>query len=216
MTNSNNEMHEVEGLMLDVRKSYRFLYEYQRRVMDLISFIAGYWGFVYDKGEPLFCKPPSHKKINPSINWAWDFLLFYNYCFVYAPQDFGIWKGVRLMINIVSDTGFYDVDTTDRLDVLHFGRSEEAKTQLHLVLKTSGIDWEDYKNSHYSSQHQEHYVKIGEGQSSITIGYKFDLSKLRDEANVHQCLKRFEKLCASHELILKKEDEESAEQEMRT
>ena len=80
MTNSNNEMHEVEGLMLDVRKSYRFLYEYQRRVMDLISFIAGYWGFVYDKGEPLFCKPPSHKKINPSINWAWDFLLFYNYC----------------------------------------------------------------------------------------------------------------------------------------
>lgn len=70
----------LTNLFIDVRNSYRFLYNYQKRVMDLVSFIGHRWNFKFESGESNFCNPPSNwKNIDPNKHWSWDFLLLYNY-----------------------------------------------------------------------------------------------------------------------------------------
>lgn len=208
---TSEEQKSIESLLVDVRKSYRFIYEYQRRVMDLITFIGGYWDFVYEKGEPVFCRPPSHKKINPSVNWAWDFLLFYNYNFVYTSKDLGSWKNLKLMLNIVSDNGFYETDSNaSRLNINSFEASEVSKTELHIILKSTGVEWFDYQSKQYSAKNgDDTYVNKDEKSSTIIIGQKFNLTQLTNEGDVLRSLNMFEELCFAHQIYLERKNDKS-------
>lgn len=199
MENSNKEV-----VFEDVRKSYRFLYLYQRRVMDLIAFMSSHWNFIFEKGEPVFCSPPPLKKINPSSgNWVWDFLTFYNFNFVYREKKIGEYKGVKLMLNIVSDTGFYDTENNNKLSISDFKETKKSKTQLHIILKTKNLNWDIYKNKQYSVNeiNTDFYHKNTENQ--IIIGRKIDLSSLMNETDVLKELNKFEEYCKGKGLILK-------------
>lgn len=180
MTNSTVTNEAFDKVLKDVRNSYRLLHQYQRRLMDLVVFIGNQWEFQFEFGESNFCSPRKKwKDINPQEHWAWDFLLLYNYTFAFRPRDFGDWKEVRLMLNIVSDTGFYDTEHTDKTNLEQFKSAAESKTQLHIILKTKGIDWKSYRESQYPSI--QHIPEPLSEKGKLILGKKYDLSEFIDE-----------------------------------
>lgn len=195
---------ESEAVFQDVRKAYRFLYQYQRRVMDLIAYIANHWDYTFEKGEPIFCNPPSLKKVNPTSNhWAWDFLVFYNHNFVFQGKDFENYNDVKLMLNIVSDTGFFDNENNSKLNISDFGNVEKAGTKLHIILKTNRIKWDDYKEKQYpnNQNNSEYFLEPTKGK--IVIGKRIDVAALMNEEDVLAELSKFEEYCSLKGIYLK-------------
>jgi len=65
---------EIDQALLDVRKAYRLLHDYQRAALDAVKYIGSQLGFTYNGGSPRFssCAPrPGKGQLNL---WAWDWL----------------------------------------------------------------------------------------------------------------------------------------------
>lgn len=196
MGHSNQIAEEFDEVLKDVRSSYRFLYQYQKRLMDLTTFIGNHWDFQFDTGESIFSGPPkTWKNIDPGKHWAWDFLLLYNYNFVYSSKTLGEWERVRLMINTVSDTGFYDSQGQVKTRIQDFASVEESKTQLHIILKTQGIDWRNYTDKQFTALSENDGFAQNENKDQLLIGKKYDLSRFIDEEKTLLVLKDFEDFC---------------------
>lgn len=196
MESTNQIAEEFDKVLKDVRSSYRFLYQYQKRLMDLIAFVGNYWGFQFDFGETKFCKPlKTWSNIDPNKHSAWDFLLLYNYNFAFIPKDIGHWKDVRLMVNIVSDTGFYDSQTQVKARVQDFTPVGESETQLHIILKTKGIEWNSYIKRQYTALSENDAFVQNENKDQLLIGKKYNLSRFIDEERTLLVLKDFEEFC---------------------
>lgn len=199
MENNNLIAKEFDEVLKDVRSSYRFLYQYQKRLMDLVAFIGNHWGFQFETGESNFVAPPrTWKNIDPRKHWAWDFLLLYNYNFIHSAKTLGKWERVMLMINIISDTGFYDRKMPTKTRVQDFAPVEESKTQLHIMLKTQGIGWGSYMESQFPALSEKDEFVQNEDKGHLLIGKKYDLSRFIDEENTLTVLRDFEAFCDSN------------------
>jgi hypothetical protein len=193
---------QLEEAFVDVRKSYRLLYLYQRRVMDLVNFIGKHYEFKYDFGDQYFLDPPKQWKTLKPDNWAWDFLLMNNHVFAFKPKDYGSFKQIRLMINIVSDTGCYDVKDVDKRDVNNYSNVEDAATQIHLILKTEGKTWKEYQHQQPSKASNKDIV-IRSAFDDLLIGKKYDLSDFMNEESTLDKLKDFENFCSDNGIVLR-------------
>jgi len=214
MENTKLMTNEFEVVLKDIRSSYRLLFQYQKRIMDLTTFIGNYWGFQFESGEPIFCGPPKlWKNIDPGKHWAWDFLLLYNYTFVFSPKDLETWEKVRLMINIVSDTGFYDAPDPVKTRVQDFAPVEASKTQLHIILKTHGKDWRSYMSSQYPSSSDEDEFIQTEEKDNLILGKKYDLSRFVDEEKTTEVLNDFEKFCQANSVRISSDQPQGEQDE---
>lgn len=63
-----------EDILLDVRKSYRLLHDYQRLILDASKFIGDQLGMNYQGGFPKFAKNPPSLGKGRLDRWAWDWL----------------------------------------------------------------------------------------------------------------------------------------------
>lgn len=207
---------EFEEVLKDVRSSYRLLYQYQKRVMDLVTFIGNYWGFQFDSGESIFSGPPATwKRIDPGRHWAWDFLLLYNYNFVFSAKTYGRWTNLRLMINITSDTGYYDNSNPTKTRVQDFAPVEDSRTQLHIILKTQGIAWNSYMDKQYTAlSESDSFFEITE-EDKVILGKKYDLRRFLDEEKTMEVLKDFEDFCKTNkiEIAMDRKEEQNDDQE---
>jgi len=74
---------EISKTLLEVRKSYRLIYDFQSKILDLISFIGGSYMKTYNGGWCKFSEPTPRDKYGhskESLNqWAWDWLSMYYY-----------------------------------------------------------------------------------------------------------------------------------------
>jgi hypothetical protein len=190
MENALNK-EELNDVFLDVRKSYRLLYLYQRRVMDLVAFIGRYYGFSYVQGWSEFSSAREPKKLKLD-NWAWDMLGMYCFTFQFSTKDFGDYKDVELLVLLVSDTGFYDNKDNVYGDEVHIEKFEDVNkstTQLHLLLKTNNKDWKCYDSViNASSPNFEGKFDTDD----FLIGKKYDLADFMNEASTLEQLKDFE------------------------
>jgi len=204
MENTKEIAKEFEKVLKDVRSSYRFLYQYQKRLMDLVTFISNHLGFQFAEGEPHFHNNSlkSLKNIDPGKHWAWNSLQLYNYNFIHSAKTLGNWKDVMLMINIVSDTGFYDREALIQTRVEDFAPVEESKTQLHIILKTQGIEWKAYMGTQYIASSKKDEFVQNEDKDHLLIGKKYDLSRFIDETSTLAVLQDFEKFCHSNRVEL--------------
>jgi len=67
-------MNDPKEILVDVRKSYRLLHDYQRLVMDACSFVGNQLGLEYAGGhQKLSNTPPQYGKGKLDL-WAWDWL----------------------------------------------------------------------------------------------------------------------------------------------
>lgn len=101
----------LAAALVDVRRAYRLLWSYQRRVLDTIGLIAGEFDTLsFATWQPTDFFPPAKRSVNPGDHWAADLLPLMGADFFYLPQGHdrslaqkGQWM---LAINVTSDSGY--------------------------------------------------------------------------------------------------------------
>lgn len=124
---------ELDHVLADVRKAYRMLYHYQRRVMDVVSYLKETLRFPESVGYTKFCggQPRNGYWVNLS-NWAWDWLGMYHYEFHLGAKVVNPGQNLQCSVWIISDTGFYDAPPTETSPTAPatFASAAEAQTKL--------------------------------------------------------------------------------------
>ena len=192
---------EFEDVLLDVRKAYRLLYLYQRRVMDLVGFIGNYFGFIFENGGPQFSAPPS-----PKANldyWAWDYLGMYNYHFNFQAKEFKGVGNVAMQVFLMSDTGFFDNPANkDALNVALFESPEKSGTYIHLVLKSQGRESGDYRGAIETRNTPETGYYKSDEDGRFIIGKRYELSEMINEESARNSLELFREFCGRKNIEL--------------
>lgn len=108
---------EIKEALVDIRKAHRLLFEYQRRIMDVMYFVQDKLRFPSNlTGNRLFFDPiryvrSSYGQFNVHEIWAWDFI--YSYIFEFYLGSKTCKKEGRsfrcdLSVVEVSDTGYLE------------------------------------------------------------------------------------------------------------
>jgi hypothetical protein len=192
---------ELDDVFLDVRKSYRLLYSYQRRVMDLVQFIEEHFDSKVRNAYHFIGR--NNQSVLPSQN-SWDYLLFYNCPYSMLITDANN-VALELAIVIVSDTGLFDeyptTSSKNQSKINEFSPVEISRTQIHLILKKDGSAWHDYIEIMFKGDSEQEYIKKTD-ISDLLIGKKYDLSDFMNEENTLMQLKDFEDFCIKNGITL--------------
>ena len=188
----------------DVRNSYRLLYLYQRRVMDLVRFIGIRYDFDYREGNPKFSSLSKPK--NGLHFFAWDYLPMYNFQFSFDSKKVEVDNKettLELILLLVSDTGYFDKHSNRdfRTDIETFEEPEKSKTQLHILLKSPATSIEEYEKAQLKSATKT--PDFFQSGNELLIGYKADLSLFSNEKYTKEQLAIFEEHCRNRGIQIK-------------
>jgi hypothetical protein len=126
---------ETEDTLLEVRKAYRLIHDYQRVAMDAVSHIAQQLGLTYEGGYPKFSDPSPRRGQGELNYWAWDWLNFAFYEFCFTKKMAG---GGKLMVSIllISATGYFELDdsSTAEPNGSDFPAAGKCRTEVGFVI----------------------------------------------------------------------------------
>ncbi len=179
--------HEIDRALLDVRRAYRLLHDYQRAALDGVKYIGSQLGFNYRDGYPHFSDPPPKNGRDALNCWAWDWLNLVHFDFNFAKiSEDG--EEIFLSIMLFSDTGFYisanmDADPTD---VRAFANVEFSETKVGILIYREWLD--AWNSTFYEKQSIRRFLEHdGELHEEIrlagVVGKCFRFSQLSDEAS---------------------------------
>jgi hypothetical protein len=179
-------MDNLEETLLDVRKAYRLLHIFNKRIFSLMQYIEESFDLRYGGGKSLFTADSPSAWKGAFDNWTWDYfnLYFYQHYF----ENNNTWLSILLQ----SDTGLWDIiediNDEDELsekaeNVKMFNSVEESKTRLIFV--TSNGKWsDDVINELYNKNLNKNIKREGviNLNSKIKIFYKiFGIENFIDE-----------------------------------
>lgn len=179
--------HEVDRALLDVRRAYRLLHDYQRAALDGVKYIGSQLGFTYNNGYPHFSAPPPKNGKDALKCWAWDWLNLVHFDFNFSKTVEG--EGdIYLSIMLFSDTGFYvsaDKDA-EYTDISSFASVENSETKVGILLYREWL--EAWDTSFYEKESIRRFLEHdGELPEEIrlagVLGKCFKFSQLSDQAS---------------------------------
>lgn len=206
-----DKIKQFNGAMADVRKAHRLIYSYQQRMLDLIYFIKSKLDFPSFLGEKRFSND-IYKKRNgylllPDNMWAWDFL--YSYMFEYYLGEIYLDNEDICALSVIqySDTGFFEKDENNRIDVNSFADEEESGSKLLFILeiKPKRKNWiwnigELAMDKQYASlRHKRTILKSDKG--NIQVLYSFSLDRFLNEKTSLVALKEFIDYCKENDVV---------------
>jgi hypothetical protein len=97
-------LEDNNDILLEIRKSYCLLFQYQARILDLIGFIGDSFECKYEGGYPRFSNSAPNKGKGRLDNWAWDWLNMYYYEFNFTRKS----AKITFSVFLLNDTGFYE------------------------------------------------------------------------------------------------------------
>lgn len=196
----------------EVRKAYRFLYDYQRQILSIVGQVGEDLHLDYCGGYPFFSLPSPGFGAGKLQNWSWDWLNMYTYEF-----HFQEWlrdgNRYRLSLFLVSDTGYYDQiekkasDITDseilKLDPGVFEKSSKSST---LVLFLCGRNlWHDsfpeFRNFFSKAKQDSHFLFSPSSDASLLIS-SIGLTSFWEEDDVRLKTEAFANLLSENGFIL--------------
>lgn len=128
--------HDLQQALVDVRKSYRLLAVYQRRILDTVKFIANHYSLQLQGGYSKFSNIAKKGKGVQLTHWSWDWLSMYLYEFNLGYLEIDDIKYHFKLIH-QADTGFYDVNDnqrTSKTNPSEFAASEKSECYLFFVV----------------------------------------------------------------------------------
>lgn len=204
----NINVDEFNSALNDVRKAHRIIFEYQSRMLDLITFISSKLGFGVAIGEKLFSDPIKFKKGNAELKifedmWAWDFI--YSYCFRYYFNYLELETGDFVALSIIqySDTGFYEnISENSQLDLKTFANTEDSTSKLLFILELKPKRIKEYfwndkeisENKKYASGSFDKEI-INNPKGNILLLYSFKLDRFINEKSTMEALEEFNTYC---------------------
>jgi hypothetical protein len=190
--------------LLNVRKAYRLLFEYQERILNLMQYIGQTYDIPATKGNPLF----SSKGSNRVDNWAWDYIYMYHFVFNFwrTTEEDPVWLNAYLL----NDSGFYEKEenknnNAKKFDINNFELVEDSKSKLTLVSGLPGFEW----SWPHDTWPFDDFIKRNEGikevtnedgEQGIVVFRTYDLEDFFDEKKALNSLKEFAEFCKVHDL----------------
>jgi hypothetical protein len=186
--------------LLEVRKAYRLLYDYQARILDLMTFIGQSYNLPFQKGYPKFNNGGKNNLKSSSWNW----LEMYYYSFHFNNEANIAEENLYLSVFLLNDTGYFDkkLDNKDiyRSDVQNFVEAEDSKSKLIFVAGKKDWVWSekiDMLGTDFTTN-----VK-GQSENGNMIWKSYDVENFFTEENSLLQLKDFEKHCEANNIPLK-------------
>ncbi|WP_299577479.1 hypothetical protein [uncultured Sunxiuqinia sp.] len=201
---------ELDAAFVDVRKAYRLLYHYQKRVLDLMQFISDSLPFSFEAGHSRFSSPtPKDKRVDLG-RWAWDWLNLYLYEFHFGTTKID-GKKISFSIVLQSDTGFFDKEATakTKIDVSKFVKPEISKTCLIFVAGYNHWNEEilacpnKYLSKDNTYVFNEVNEAIGKEKAMLLCAKSYDLSLFVDEESTLAQIDDFNLFCSAIGLAIK-------------
>lgn len=184
---------KIDQALLDVRKAYRILHDYQQMVLDAIKYIGNQLGLKYYGGLPQFSnaspgRDKGHLGLSP---WDWLNMVFYE--FYFRPEDEPIDKSLRFSILLISDSGYFDAeaDILDKKATDLYHSPERSSTKIAFIL--SGPEYNGFE---FTNNKAEMRTFIQEnGKLPVTYATNgihalcVDLSRLASEDSTDSLIK---------------------------
>lgn len=198
----NSKVETLKEALVEVRKAHRLVYSFQERMLSLVYYI----GNKLDLGRPTGIKRFSNPiggyrgraglKIDNGM-WAWDFV--YSYVFEYYFDEAELPDGAKYMLSIVqfADTGYFDSNAKDCLDITHFANPDSSMSKLLFILEkhpkgksTDYMDLGEYiHNKEYASkQHTRTDLTLGKNRLLL---YSIPLERFADEKTTLNALQEY-------------------------
>ncbi len=191
----------IKNTLLEARKAYRFLYDYQKRVLDLISYIGGKYGFKYRGGYSKFSNSAPREGKGNLGNWAWDWLNLYFYEFNFEPRIANK-DIIYFSVFILNDSGFFDARNekdVDKLNTSSFKSVEDSASKLIFVAGKNlwsgwGVDWDEpeFLTKPFGN-------KI-DNENNFMVFKHYSLENFENEEKAMTCIKDFEQYCANYNI----------------
>ncbi len=148
-----NDITAIENMLADVRRAHRLIFEYQKRMLDLMQLVRNKYDFLNSPAGKKHFSMPLHNtekfsKDNKDANinifekmWAWDFIYSYEMEYYFGEKT-NENNGSKCYMSIfqITDNGFYLKDG--------FEKEHERIVPDDLKLKTEKF-WDAEKSSSY-------------------------------------------------------------------
>jgi hypothetical protein len=200
-----DKFQEVKSAMIDVRKAYRLLWLYHRRVIDTCEKIISY--FDVKHYATYIPNKPGNISYHPLNGRILDFLPMQDMRILFlnneskseAPNDFPYAGDYLLEIKIIADTG-RDEFCNDDVDPTTFENVEKSQTKLIFYLFVNLKTRKEQTNWFYSIWNNVEYpdhntVKDNDKivHDILSYGYEFNFEDLFDEDLIDNCVNTFKK-----------------------
>lgn len=133
---------KIDQALLDVRKAYRLLHDYQRMVIDAVNYIGKQLNVVYVGGWPRYSDASPRAGRGELDSWAWDWLnmMFYEFHFERQIEE---GKHLRLSLLLISDTGYFcaEDEMLQKTNLRGYLAADASATKLGFIL--SAEYWPD-------------------------------------------------------------------------
>jgi hypothetical protein len=197
---------DLSHALVDVRKAYRLIWLYQRRVADIVGLITdalGYKFYSWDTGAIGRMSRSRTKDPFGSDQWIWSTLPCYRMSLLYLPpnlasniQRAGEWM---LEIFVESDTGAKAREDDSEPPPTEFASVEESATVLRLYAwhcsADGSLDW--FSEIWEQLEWPEEDCTISDEDPAAPVRIlrrSFELSKLPDRASVERAIEEFKAL----------------------
>ena len=200
------ESKELEEVFKNVRSSYRLLFDYQKRVLDLVRYIGNRLEFGEALGVPAFSgASPREGKKGVFDLWSWDWLNMYHYKFNFLPKKAKS-KEVYLDVHIISDTGYY-LNTSapkhdaQKTDLGTFADVQSSETRLILYASENEFLWKDIVDVDGFDPSKEEINVITKLGHKV-VGRNYPLSEFINNEATNQLIDTFRQYCIDHDVAI--------------
>jgi hypothetical protein len=189
----------LEAALLDVRKAYRLVYMFQRRVLDLVELIGQLIGDDIGLQFLRWCPRGKYSGLPPGMNPleenAWKMLPLYNAKFLFAPPDTQPGKRLKgewlLEIRVVPDTGFTQQGRGEA-DPSDFANTQcESRLELYAFIVLTDMNERWLRLSRRSVLPERDDIAMDGANGIRVIGLRKNLTHLADRAAVEKLAGRF-------------------------
>lgn len=195
----------INEILLEVRKSYRLLFEYQKRILDLVDYIGKSYNLKYDGGYSKFSNTSPRNGGGSLDSWAWDWLNMYYYEFHFKNKDILNDKNkdtIYFSLFILNDDGYFQAkneQNIERTSVSKFVDVEKSRSKLIFVVGKNywdswGKNWDDL-----NFILKDHDVKR-KSENEYMIFKSFSLECFENEDHAKKSILEFEKLCQEYNI----------------
>ena len=188
----NMQDNNLKQMLTEVRASYRLLHDFQRRVIDLVSYIGKKYGMDYYKGFQKFSNSPRKGTLKLS---AWDWLSMYFYEFHFQDKVVND-KTICFSIFLLADNGYYKLRSEGNLNQTStYADVKESETELIFVAGNCW-DWQryfpDWKNDEFLF---EKSYKGDDGTGEIMYQKHYNLEDFESEEDAMKNIADFANEC---------------------
>ncbi len=207
---------ELNEIFTDVRDSYRLIYKFQKRILDLVGYCGNYYKFAYSGGWSWYSNQSPRQGKGGLGNWSWDWLNMYLYDFHF--EDKMIEKeNIMLSIVIQSDTGYFDSklienNNLDKLGIDLFSKASKSETRLIFIASKKGWNMDKLflkdstKIKEYKLSQDYNEWKIINLDFHI-VAKAYNLINFLNQKKTDEFLEDFTSFCDLNEIKIKSKNE---------